>query len=138
SGAIPVGTLFVLLLVSLHLLSIATQDSAEFGRLYSWLLLLNALGLTALITLIGASLYRLLRQHRARVPGARLTLRLVIMFVLLAVVPVTVVYYYSLQFLHRGIDSWFDVRVEQALEDALELGRSSLDFRIRDALRQTQ
>lgn len=138
SGAIPVGALFVLLLVSLHLLSIATQDSAEFGRLYSWLLLLNALGLTALITLIGGSLYRLLRQHRARVAGARLTLRLVITFVLLAVVPVTVVYYYSLQFLHRGIDSWFDVRVEQALEDALDLGRSSLDFRIRDALRQTQ
>lgn len=138
SGAVPVGALFVLLLVSLYLLGIATQDSAEFGRLYSWLLLLNALGLTTLVVLIGAGLYRLLRQHRERVPGARLTLRLVIMFVLLAVAPVTVVYYFSLQFLQHGIDSWFDVRVEQALEDALELGRGSLDLRIRDALRQTQ
>jgi nitrogen fixation/metabolism regulation signal transduction histidine kinase len=138
SGIVPMVMLFALLLVSLYLLSIATQNTADFGRLYSSLLLVNAAGLVLMVGLIGANLYRLLRQHRAQVAGARLTLRLVIVFVVLAVAPVTVVYYFSLQFLHGGIDSWFDVRIEQALEDALELGRGSLDVRIRDSLRQTQ
>ena len=49
---------------------------------------------------------------------------------LLAVAPVSIVYYFSLQFLHRGLDSWFDVRIEQALEDSLELSRSALDVRL--------
>jgi nitrogen fixation/metabolism regulation signal transduction histidine kinase len=138
TSLLPKLVLFVLLLVSLYLLSIATQNTADFGRLYSWLLLINVTALVVLVGLIGANVYRLVRQHRLHAPGARLTLRLVIVFVLLAVAPVSVVYYFSLQFLHSGIDSWFDVRIEQALEDALDLGRGSLDVRMRDAMRQTQ
>jgi nitrogen fixation/metabolism regulation signal transduction histidine kinase len=55
-------------------------------------------------------------------------------FVLLTIIPVSVVYYFSLSFLHRGIDSWFDVGIETALEDSLQLGRSAIDLRKRDAL----
>jgi nitrogen fixation/metabolism regulation signal transduction histidine kinase len=58
------------------------------------------------------------------------------MFIVIAVVPVSIVYYFSLGFLHRGIDTWFDVRIEQALDDSLELSRTSLDNRMRDLLRQ--
>ncbi len=94
--------LFGLLLVSLSLMSDATHNSERFGQLYSWLLLLNALGLVVLIGLIGTNLYWLVSQYRARAPGARLTSRLVITFVVLAVVPIAVVYYFSLQFLQRG------------------------------------
>ncbi len=72
-----------------------------------------------------------------KVAGARMTSRLVIMFVVLSVVPVSVVYYFSLQFLQRGIDSWFDVRIEQGLDDALELSRAALDVRLRDVLQLT-
>jgi nitrogen fixation/metabolism regulation signal transduction histidine kinase len=68
----------------------------------------------------------------------RLTRRLVVMFMVLAVVPVSIVYYFSLQVLHRGLDSWFDVRIEQALESALELSRSALDVRLREQLRITE
>ena len=60
------------------------------------------------------------------------------MFVVLAVLPVSVVYYFSLQSLQRGIDSWFDVRIEQALDDALNLSRAALDVRLRDVLRLTE
>jgi nitrogen fixation/metabolism regulation signal transduction histidine kinase len=48
------------------------------------------------------------------------------------------VYYFSLQFLQRGIDSWFDVQIEQALDDALELSRGSLDVRLADLLKLTE
>ena len=62
---------------------------------------------------------------------------MVIVFVALSVTPVTVVYYFSLQFLHRGIDSWFDVRIDEALDDALELSRTALGVRMRELLAQT-
>ncbi len=138
SGPRPVALLFVLLLASFYLISGATQNTALFGRLYSLLLVVNILALLLLLALIGRHLIHLLHQYREHAPGSRLTLRLVVMFVLLALAPVSVVYYFSLQFLHRGIDSWFDLRVEKSLEDALELGRSSLDGRLRELLRQTR
>ncbi|NOY67530.1 MAG: HAMP domain-containing protein, partial [Gammaproteobacteria bacterium] len=78
------------------------------------------------------NLYKLVRQYRDGVAGSRLTVRLVLVFVILSVIPVSVVYYFSLQFLQRGVDSWFDVRIERSLEDALELSQVSLGLRQRE------
>ena len=133
-----VGLLTLSLLASLVLMSAAMQNSARFGALYSIMLLTNSAGLVAFIGLIGINVRRLLQQLRMRTPGARLTLRMLVIFVALAVIPVTVLYVFSLDFLKRGIDSWFDVRVDQALEGALELGRDALDLRMRDLLSQTE
>lgn len=127
TGIAPLGLLSALLVASLFMLSAATQNSALFGRVYLPLLVFNVLGVAALILLIGLSLARLVRQYRARVLGSRLTLRLLLMFTALSVLPVAVVFLFSIQTLNRGIDSWFDVRIEQALDDALALGRASLD-----------
>ncbi len=138
SGPVPAITLVVVLLVSLFMMSESTQNSAQFGRLYVWLLAFNVLGLVILVGLILINLVRLARQVRHQTAGARLSLRLVLIFGALAVAPVSLLYYFSLQFLHRGIDSWFDVRVEQALTDGLELGRSSLDLNMRIVLRWQQ
>ena len=85
SGALPVVVLAVLLLTTLTLMGDATEDSARFGELYSVLLILNALGLATLLALIVWNLVKLLAQVRRRVPGARLTVRMVTMFVVLAV-----------------------------------------------------
>ena len=137
AGITPVIALFFLLLASLYLMSSATQNSAQFGQLYSFLLVLNLLELVVLVGLIAVNLQRLRRQYREGVVGSRLTVRLVTIFVILSVVPVSLVYYFSVDFLQRGIDSWFDVRTEKALTDSLELSRIALDGRMRDLLRQT-
>ncbi|MFO7594077.1 MAG: ATP-binding protein [Pseudomonadota bacterium] len=138
SGPKPVVLLFILLLASLYLMSAATQNSALFGRLYSLVLGINILALLLLLALISRHLILLITQYRRHSPGSRLTVRLVIMFVILSVAPISVLYYFSLQFLHRGIDSWFDVRIEKALEDSLELGRAALDTRLRELLHRTR
>jgi nitrogen fixation/metabolism regulation signal transduction histidine kinase len=136
-GILPMLVLFSLLLVSLTLLSDATHNSERFGQMYSMLLLVNAAGLVFLAALVMVNIIGLIRQHRTNVPGARMTSRLVVMFVVLTVVPVSIVYYFSLQFLQRGIDSWFDVRIEQGLEDALDLSHAALDVRLADILNLT-
>ncbi len=136
-GMVPMLGLFALLLVSLSYMSDATHNSERFGQMYSWLLLVNAAALVVLGALVVANIIWLIGRQRKKAPGAMLTTRLVAMFVILAVVPVSVVYYFSLQFLQRGIDSWFDVRIEQGLDDALVLSRAALDVRLRDVLEQT-
>ncbi|HET7674289.1 MAG TPA: HAMP domain-containing protein, partial [Gammaproteobacteria bacterium] len=127
-----------LLLAGLYLLARSTQNSTSFDRWHVWLLLFNALAAVVLLGLIVAHLFRLTLQYRRRAPGSRLTARLVGVFVVLAVLPVALVYYFSVQFLDRGIDSWFDVRVEQALDDALALSRSVLDVRVKELLARTE
>ena len=138
SGNTPIAVAVVLLLTSLYLMSVATHNSLLFGRLYSLLLGINFLATILLVALIGKSVWHLIQQYRQGKTGSRLTTRLVVMFVVLSVTPVSVVYYFSLDFLQRGIDSWFDVRVENALNDALELSKTSIGVRTRELLRQTQ
>ena len=63
---------------------------------------------------------------------------MVAVFSLLAVTPVMMIYLFSVQFLHRSVDNWLDVRIEQALEGALELSRASLHHNMRERLKQVE
>lgn len=133
------AAIFVMLLVlffSLRMISSSSMDAEQFQQLYYLLLTVNLVILVMLVFLIARQAWRLLRQLRQHVAGSRLTLRMVIIFVSLAVFPALVVYSFSIQFIHRSIDSWFDVTVEQALEDAMNLSRSTVDEKKRTLLRQ--
>ncbi|MBI2994801.1 MAG: HAMP domain-containing protein [Gammaproteobacteria bacterium] len=130
--------LFGLMLASLLAMSDVLQNSQRFGEYYTLLLVANTAGLIILLFLIVVNLRNLAVQLRRRVAGSRMTVRMVTMFSILAVTPVLVVYFFSLDFLHRGIDNWFDLRVERALDDSLELSRLALELRKKEILKQTQ
>jgi nitrogen fixation/metabolism regulation signal transduction histidine kinase len=78
------------------------------------------------------------RAYRAHVPGSRLTARTVSVFGLLVILPLLTVYVFSLEFLNRGIDSWFRVEIKQGLNDALVLSRAALDLRMREHAERTE
>jgi len=138
SGNLPVVVLFTLLLTSLYLMSNATYNSAQFNQLFTILLVVNGSATILLIGLISTHIIRLVKHYRYRTTGSRLRLKLVVMFIILSVTPVLVVYSFSLDFLKRGIDSWFDVRIDTALHDSLELSKSSLDIRMRELTRASE
>jgi len=123
---------------ALLLLAKSVQNSGEFSRLQPWILLLNLIGVVALTALLARKLIELVRAYRAHVPGSRLTARTVGIFGALVVAPLLIVYLFSLQFLNRGIDSWFHVEVKQGLNDALVLSRAALDLRVREYSRHTE
>jgi nitrogen fixation/metabolism regulation signal transduction histidine kinase len=123
---------------ALLLLAKSVQNSGEFSRLQPWILLLNVIGVIALITLLARKITQLVRDYRAHVPGSRLTARTVAIFGALVVAPLLIVYLFSLQFLNRGIDSWFHVEVKQGLNDALVLSRAALDLRVREYSHHTE
>ena len=127
--------LFAAIVASLYLMSSATQDSSQLGKMYSWLLLINTLGSFLLLGLVGANVYWLMRQLNRKAAGSQLTARMVFLFTLLALAPASIVFYFSMQFLQQNIDSWFDVGIDRAMDDALELGRSALDERMRALLK---
>ncbi|MGA8204740.1 MAG: ATP-binding protein [Woeseiaceae bacterium] len=127
-----------LALVALFLLSRTAQNSAAFDRLHNVILAINIAGVFVLFVFLVGNLVRLLREYRTHVPGAKLKARIVGMFVGLAVVPLLVVFYFATQFINRGIDTWFDVQVEEGLENALTLSRAALEMQMRQHLYATQ
>jgi nitrogen fixation/metabolism regulation signal transduction histidine kinase len=129
-GAVGVGALL--------LLAKSVQNSSAFDRLQPWILLLNITGVVALTVLLARKLWQLVRDYRDHVPGSRLTARTVSIFGALVIAPLLIVYLFSLDFLNRGIDSWFKVEVKQGLSDALVLSGAALNLRMREYSSRTE
>ncbi len=113
--------------VLLFLLATASGNTTLFARHYPLLLGLNAALAALLAALVGWQMRALWRKYRARAFGSRLTVRLLLLLALMAVVPGALVYTVSVQFLSKSIESWFDVKVDAALEGGINLGQSAID-----------
>jgi nitrogen fixation/metabolism regulation signal transduction histidine kinase len=114
-------------LVLAFLLSIATNSPALYERHYVWLFWVNVTVATLLAVVIGMAAVRLIVRVRRRKFGSKLLLKLAAIFALVGVVPGVLIYTVSYQFVSRSIESWFDVKVETALDAGLNLGRGTLD-----------
>ena len=122
----------------LYLLSSASANTDLFSRNYYGLLALAGLLALSLAVLVGYQLWQLRGKLKAQVFGAKLTLRLALFFTLIAILPGLLVYAVSVQFLGKSIESWFDVRVEKALEGGLNLGRSALENGLKELSKKGQ
>lgn len=138
SRILPVMAVGALLLAAVLLVTDVQQAGERISVLNLWILGLGVLALLFLLSAIGARLYNLMQALRHGTPGARLTRRLVLIFLLLTIPPVLIVYFFSLEFLEETIDGWLDVGQEQALSDSLELGRLFLDLRTLEAQRNVR
>ena len=118
--AAVIGTLLLFLLAS------ATSNTDLFARHYTVLVGINAVVALTLLGLVGTQLWQLWKEYRQKAFGSRLKTRLLLMLALMALLPGLLVYGVSMQFAVKSIDSWFDVRVDSALEGGLELGRNVL------------
>ena len=119
-------------LALLALLVWSTGNASRYAQQYDTLLLLNGIFAVALISWVLALSARLLCQIRRRQFGARLTARFALSFALIGVLPGALIYVLSVQFMSRSIESWFNVRVDSALEAGLNLGRAALDAQLAD------
>lgn len=134
-------SIFILLsfiVLSLQLMSSAIQDTSQLSDSYTLLLFSNVVGTIILVLLLGGNIISLLRRLRKKEAGSRLTTRMVLLFIVLSLVPAGTVFYFSMKFLHQSIDSWFNVELDGAMEDALELSHASLEQRMRWNLKQSQ
>ena len=113
---------------ALLIMAQTVQQSAHFSDLHPFIVGVNVAGLLVLLILIGGRLAQLVRDWRKRVVGSRLEARMVWMSATLAMAPLLLVFYFSVVFLNRGIDSWFHVEIRQGLEDALTLSRAQHPF----------
>ena len=114
-------------LVLLFLLTQATTNRDMYERNYASLFVLNMVVAGLLILVIVWMAYRLLKRLRQGKFGSRLLIKLAAIFALAGFAPGVLIYVVSYQFVSRSIESWFDIKVEGALEAGLNLGRVTLE-----------
>ncbi|WP_028601746.1 sensor histidine kinase [Ottowia thiooxydans] len=123
---IGIGLTLVFLLVQ------ATNNRLLYERYYAKLFVVNMVVAALLALVIVWGIYRLISRLRRRKFGSRLLIKLAAIFALVGVLPGMFIYVVSYQFVSRSIESWFDVKVEGALDAGLNLARTSLDTQARD------
>ena len=127
-GALPLVTLLsgLIALILLLLLSTATSNTDFFDQYFIWLYAANiVVGILLLLTIIILVVVISIRWRKGRF-GTRLIAKLAMIFALVGVVPGVILYSVSWQFVSKSIETWFDVKVESALNSGLELGRVTL------------
>lgn len=124
------------LVISLSLLVILIRSlsNSDFisSETFQLLLKINLAFVVLLFIFISLQVYRLFKEVKKEVTGSRLTLRLVISYSVMITVPLMVLYFVSVNFLTKSIESWFNVRVESALESGLNIGQKTLDILRKD------
>ena len=123
---IALGAVGVFALMLLVLLSIASSNTEFFDKYFIWLYAANiVIGVCLTLVILTLTIVIAVRWHRGHF-GTRLIAKLAMIFALVGIVPGLILYGVSLQFVSRSIETWFDVKVESALNSGLELGRVTL------------
>lgn len=125
-------------LVLLFLLTQATNNRELYERNYARLFAVNVAVAALLLLVIGWIAFRLARRLRQGRFGSRLLVKLAAVFALAGFAPGMLIYVVSYQFVSRSIESWFDVKVEGALEAGLSLGRTTLEILSADLSSKTR
>ncbi|MEA3393816.1 MAG: ATP-binding protein [Pseudomonadota bacterium] len=125
-------------LVLLFLLTQATNNRELYERNYARLFAVNVAVAALLLLVIGWIAFRLAKRLRQGRFGSRLLVKLAAVFALAGFAPGMLIYVVSYQFVSRSIESWFDVKVEGALEAGLNLGRTTLDILSADLSSKTR
>ncbi|MGL6158322.1 MAG: sensor histidine kinase [Ralstonia mannitolilytica] len=130
------GTIVFLAIVLVGLLAAASANTEFFDRYFTLLYKVNLVIGVLLVVIIGGLMLALALRARRGKFGTRLMTKLAVFFGVVGVLPGVLIYLVSLQFVSRSIESWFDVKVESALEAGLNLGRSTMDAALADLQNQ--
>ncbi|MES2880309.1 MAG: ATP-binding protein [Pseudomonadota bacterium] len=121
------ATMVAVGLVLLFLLTQATTNREMYERNYARLFTINMVVAGLLLVIIVWIAFRLMRRLRQGKFGSRLLVKLAAIFALAGFAPGVLIYVVSYQFVSRSIESWFDVKVEGALDAGVNLGRVTLE-----------
>ncbi|MFH1674618.1 MAG: ATP-binding protein [Pseudomonadota bacterium] len=89
---------------------------------------INMLLLLLLIFLVLRNVVKLIYERKHKVIGAKLRTKLVIAFVGMALLPTVLLFLVSIQVITASVEFWFNVPVEQSLNNSLSVGKQLYQY----------
>ncbi len=136
--AVAAAVIAAIAIVLLFLLTQATGNRELYERNYGRLFIVNIVVAGLLLLVLAWVAVRLVTRVRRGKFGSRLLVKLAAIFALVGFLPGMLIYVVSYQFVSRSIESWFDVKVEGALDAGLNLGRVTLETLANDLANKTK
>ena len=102
-----------------------TVDFPVTGNVLVFVLInLNLLLMLLMVFLVLRNMVQLIFDRRQGFLGAKLRTKLVIAFVILSLIPTSLLFFIALQFVSTSMDYWFNINVEQSLVESLNIART--------------
>ncbi|MDD9301501.1 MAG: PAS domain-containing protein [Desulfobacter sp.] len=125
------GILILIILLVVSGLTIVETRITPFGTdfplsstvLMFILININLLLLLSLLLLVFRNLAKLYYEKKNNILGSKIKTRLTIAFIVLALLPTTVLFFFSIQFISTSIAFWFNAPVEKTLDSSLAVGQ---------------
>ena len=122
------GALLLILAILVFLgVNFITGAGGPLSAYFVPMLVASAVILLGLLGLVVLSVAALVWRLRRGEVGSQLATRLVVIITVLSLLPATVVFAFSWQYLDRGVDSWFSAAVQSALDQALDVAKAGID-----------
>ncbi|MGL4674740.1 MAG: HAMP domain-containing histidine kinase, partial [Wohlfahrtiimonas sp.] len=115
---VPLVVLSLLLVIILSMMSQSLESVSQYSNNFVWLLAAGGLCFVLLIIFVGHYLIRLVRTYRKGYIGSRLNLRMMLFFSGISLLPLTILLFFSITMVFKGIDSWFDTSLDKGFDDA--------------------
>jgi two-component system nitrogen regulation sensor histidine kinase NtrY len=130
------GILIIVILCAVAVLTFIETRVTNFGGsfpLSSTVLMFilintNLLLLLALLLLVFRNLAKLYYEKKRNILGSKLKTRLITAFIVLALLPTTVLFFFSIHFISTSTAFWFNAPVEQTFDSSLAVGRKLYEY----------
>jgi two-component system nitrogen regulation sensor histidine kinase NtrY len=120
---ITVAVILILSFLEYHLFRAESVLPASSNVLIFGLININVILIILLIFLIVRNVVKLIFERRHGVIGSKLRTRLVAAFVGLSLIPTVALFIVSINFLSYSIDTWFSMKIGDALNQAVEVAQ---------------
>lgn len=110
------------------------ENPEELLKRFNILIMINIVLGTFIAFWSCVLLWRFKRYIQSKRIGAKLTLKLALSYTAMAVLPGLTIYFFSTHIMMRSVDSWFNIKVDNALTSGIILGQTALDTQLADAL----
>lgn len=130
------GILILIIIIAVGILTFIETRITNFGSdfpLSSTILMFilintNLLLLLSLLLLVFRNLAKLYYEKKNNILGSKLKTRLIAAFIVLALLPTTVLFFFSIHFISTSIAFWFNAPVEQTLDSSLAVGQKLYEY----------
>jgi two-component system nitrogen regulation sensor histidine kinase NtrY len=130
--------LFLMVFLALITMNTITQDIILFQKYYNILFSFALFGVVVLLFIVLFNLFKIRKEVKQKTIGAKLTWRMIKVISLIVMIPSLLFYFFTLDAINRNIDNLHTVKIEETIQDTIDLSNASIETALLAYKRRTE